>query len=124
MVPKSGTPIKPNGIGVKWHWMTVNEDIKSRVTYSVKVPRLNPENMRAFLYGQFDLVGLGHNIFSGDAIALMVRSSEGILRRLRNLCISAMLEAVRDRKHVVGIDQVNRVLMQPHWRKDHDLTPV
>ena len=104
--------------------LTVNEDIKSRVTYSVKVPRLNPEDMRAFLYAQFDLVGLGHNIFNEDAIALMVRSSEGILRRLRNLCLSSILEAVRDRKHVVGLEQINRVLLQPHWRKDHDLEPV
>jgi len=38
-----------------------------------------------------------------------------------NHCISAMLEAVRDRKQVIGLDQVNRVLMQPHWRKDNDV---
>ena len=104
--------------------LTVNEDIKSRVTYSVKLPRLNPDDMKAFIYAQCDLVGLGHNAFSDEAVALVVRSSEGILRRTRNLCISAMLEAVRDRKQVVGIEQVNRVLMQPHWRKDHDLDPL
>ena len=23
-----------------------------------------------------------------------------------------------------GVEQVNRVLMQPHWRKDHDLEPI
>jgi hypothetical protein len=80
--------------------------------------------MKAFIYAQCDVVGLGHNAFSDEAVALIVRSSEGILRRTRNLCISAMLEAVRDRKQVVGIDQVNRVLMQPHWRKDHDLDPL
>jgi type II secretory pathway predicted ATPase ExeA len=104
--------------------LTVNEDIKSRVTYSVKIPRLNPDDMKAFLYAQCDVVGLGHNALSDEAVALIVRSSEGILRRTRNLCISAMLEAVRDRKQVVGIEQVNRVLMQPHWRKDHDLDPL
>ena len=104
--------------------LTVNEDIKSRVTFSAKLPRLNPEDLKAFLYAQCDGVGLGHNAFSDEAVALIVRSSEGILRRLRNLCISAMLEAVRDRKQVIGIDQVNRVLMQPHWRKDHDLAPA
>ena len=62
--------------------------------------------------------------FSDEAVALVVRSSEGILRRVRNLCLSALLEAVRDRKQVIGIEQVNRVLMQPHWRKDHDLEPL
>jgi len=104
--------------------LTVNEDIKSRITYSVRVQRLNPDDMKAFLYAQLDIVGLGHNTFSEDAVALIVRSSEGILRRTRNLCISAMLETVRDRKQVVGIEQVNNVLMQPHWRKDHDLEPL
>ena len=70
------------------------------------------------------IIKLGHNTFSDDAVGLIVRSSEGLLRRTRNLCISAMLEAVRDRKQVIGIDQVNRVLMQPHWRKDHDMVPA
>lgn len=101
--------------------LTVNEDIRSRITYSVKVPKLNPDDMKAFIFAQLDRVKLGHNTFSDEAIELIVRSSEGILRRTRNLCISAMLETVRDRKKVVGLDQVNRVLMQPHWRKDHDL---
>ena len=40
---------------------------------------------------------------------------------MRNLCLSALLETVRDRKQVVGLEQVNRVLMQPHWRKEHDM---
>ena len=104
--------------------LTVNEDIKSRITYSVRVPRLNPDDMTAFLYAQLDLVGMGHNTFTEDAVALIVRSSEGTLRRTRNLCISAMLEAVRDRKQVIGIEQVNNVLRQPHWRKDHDLETI
>lgn len=101
--------------------LTPNEDIRSRITYSVNVPRLNPDDIRSFIFAQLDRVKLAHNAFSDDAIELIVRSSEGILRRTRNLCISALLEAVRDRKQVVGLDQVNRVLMQPHWRKDHDL---
>lgn len=101
--------------------LTVNEDIRSRITYSVKVPRLNPDDIKAFIFAQLDRIRLGHNTFSEDAIELIVRSSEGILRRTRNLCISAMLETVRDRKQVVDLEQVNRVLMQPHWRKDHDM---
>jgi len=101
--------------------LTVNEDIRSRITYSVNVPRLNPDDIRSFIFAQLDRIKLGHNAFGEDAVELIVRSSEGILRRTRNLCISAMLETVRDRKQVVGLEQVNRVLMQPHWRKDHDM---
>jgi hypothetical protein len=50
-----------------------------------------------------------------------VRSSEGVLRRLKNLCLGTLLEAVRDRTKVVDLKQVNRVLLQPHWRKEADL---
>ena len=89
--------------------LLVNADIKSRITYSVKVPKLNPDDMKAFMFAQFDRVKLGHNVFSEDAVGLIIRSAEGILRRTRNLCISAMLETVRDRKQVVGLDQVNVV---------------
>lgn len=32
-----------------------------------------------------------------EALALLVRASEGVLRRIRNLCIGSLSEAVRDR---------------------------
>lgn len=97
--------------------LTVNEDIRSRITYSVTVPKLNPDDMKAFIFGQFDRVGLAHNTFTDEALDLAVRSSEGVLRRARNLCVGALLETVRDRRRVVDLEQVNRVLMQPHWRQ-------
>ena len=49
-----------------------------------------------------------------------IRSSESLLRRTRNLCLSALLEAVRDQTRIVDLKQVKRVLLQPHRRKDHD----
>jgi type II secretory pathway predicted ATPase ExeA len=101
--------------------LVANEDIRTRITYSVTLTKLNPDDIKTFIFDQLDRVKMGHNAFSDEAVDLIVRSSEGILRRTRNLCISAMLEAVRDRKQVVGLDQVNRVLLQPHWRKDHDM---
>ncbi len=97
--------------------LTVNDDIKSRVTYSVLIPKLNPDDMAAFINIQLDHVALAHSTFSDDALALIVRSSNGILRRTRNLCLGSLLEAVRDRTRTVELKQVNRVLMQPHWRK-------
>jgi len=54
---------------------------------------------------------------SADALALIVRSSEGYLRRARNLCLGALVEAVRDHSRSVDLKQVNRVLLQPHWRE-------
>lgn len=101
--------------------LSVNEDIRSRITYSVNLNRLNPDDIKAFIFEQLDRIRLGHNTFSDDALDLIVRSSEGVLRKVRNLCVSALLETVRDRKQVVGLEQVNKVLMQPHWRQERDM---
>ncbi len=69
---------------------------------------------KAMGFQQFDLAGLGHNTFTQDALALVVRSAEGLLRRTRNLCLSALIEAVRDQTRTVDLKHVNRVLIQPH----------
>ena len=100
--------------------LTVNEEIRSRVTYSVILLRLAPEATEQFILAQLDRAGLGHNTFTADALALIVRSSEGLLRRARNLCLSCLIEAVRDQVRTVDLKQVNRVLIQPHWRNDCD----
>jgi type II secretory pathway predicted ATPase ExeA len=104
--------------------LSINEEIKSRVTYSVVLPRLSPEPIEAFILGAMDASGLGHNTFSPEALALIVRSGDGLLRRTKNLCLGSLVQAVRDQTRVVDLKQVNRVLLQPHWRKDSDLPLV
>jgi MSHA biogenesis protein MshM len=99
----------------------VNQDIKSRVTYSVIVKRLGPDAMHDFLLRELDRVGLGHNTFTKPAVDLIVRSADGVLRKARNLALGCMIEAVRSGNRSIDIDNVNRVLMQPHWQKDADL---
>ena len=101
--------------------LSVNDDIKSRVTYSAIMPKLAPDDMERFIFSQLDLAGLGHNTFSEDALALIVRSSAGVIRQARNLCLASLVEAVRDRVKTVGLKQVNSMLLQPHWRKDYVL---
>jgi type II secretory pathway predicted ATPase ExeA len=100
--------------------LSINEEIRSRVTYSVVLARLAPDTIEAFILEQLDRCGLGHHTFTADALALIVRSGEGLLRRTKNLCLGALLEAVRDQTRTVDLKQVNRVLIQPHWRKDCD----
>jgi type II secretory pathway predicted ATPase ExeA len=97
-----------------------NEEIRSRVTYSVIMPRLGPELIEAFILAELDRAALGHNTFTPDALALIVRSGEGLLRRTKSLCVASLIEAVRDQIRTVDLKQVNRVLIQPHWRKDCD----
>jgi len=99
----------------------VNGDIKSRVTYSVITKRLSPDGMRDFLHRELDRVGLGHNTFTQGAVELIVRSADGVLRLARNLCVGCLIEAVRSGSRTIDIDNVNRVLMQPHWQKEVDL---
>lgn len=101
--------------------LAVNQDIKSRVTYSVISKRLGPDLMRDFILRELDRVGLGHNTFTRGAIDLIVRSADGVLRKARNLCVGCMIEAVRSATKTIDIDNVNRVLLQPHWQKEADL---
>ena len=102
--------------------LSVNQDIKSRVTYSVITKRLSPDDMKAFILSELDRIKLGHNTFTEEALDLIVRSADGVLRKTRNLCISCMLEAVRSRNKNIHIDTVNHVLMQPHWRNEYDIS--
>jgi len=99
----------------------VNQDIKSRVTYSVIAKRLGPDLMREFLFRELDRAGLGHNTFTANALDLVVRSADGVLRKARNLAMGCLIEAVRSQNRTIDIDNVNRVLMQPHWQKETDL---
>ncbi len=101
--------------------LSVNEDIHSRVTYSALVPKLNLDQIRDFILSQLDLCGLGHNVFTEEALALIVRSTEGVLRRAKNLCLSVLIEAVRDQTKTADIAQVNRALIQPHWRNHREV---
>jgi MSHA biogenesis protein MshM len=99
----------------------VNQDIKSRVTYSVITRRLNDDVMRSFIHRELDRIGLAHSTFTTGATELIVRSADGVLRRCRNLCLSSMLEAVRASTRSIDIDVINRVLLQPHWQSQVDL---
>ncbi len=93
-----------------------HSDIKNRITYSARIDTLTPTALTSFIHSQLDRVGLPHSTFTEDATALIIRASEGALRAVKNLCLGALLEAVRDRTKTVDLKQVNAVLMQPHWR--------
>ena len=41
-----------------------------------------------------------------------------VLRQARNLCVGCLIEAVRSANKTIDIDNVNRVLLQPHWQKE------
>ena len=47
--------------------LSVNEEIRSRVTPSAILPRLSPEVAEPFILDQLDQAGLGHNTFTQEA---------------------------------------------------------
>ncbi|NJL18820.1 MAG: AAA family ATPase [Bdellovibrionaceae bacterium] len=100
--------------------LAVNADLHSRLTYSAKLLALAPKDMESFLLDQLDRCGLGRNVIADEAIGLIVRSSDGILRYARHLTLSALLEAARAQTRTVGLAEVNRVLTQPHWRHQRE----
>jgi len=97
-----------------------NEDIRNRITYSALIPLLSDAGLEEFIHQELDRVELPHTTFSEAAVRLITRSSEGVLRSAKNLCIGAMIEAARDQVREVDTKQVNAVLMQPHWRQQRD----
>lgn len=101
--------------------LSINEDIKSRVTYSSIMKPIAPDAMKDYIFNQLDRAQLGHNTFTDEAVDLIIRSAEGILRKTRNLCAGSLLQAVRARTKKVDIKIVNKVLIQPHWRKEKDI---
>jgi MSHA biogenesis protein MshM len=78
--------------------------------------------MRDFLLRELDRVGLPHNTVTRPAVDLIVRAADGVLRQARNLAVGCLIEAVRSANRTIDIDNVNRVLLQPHWQKECDLT--
>jgi type II secretory pathway predicted ATPase ExeA len=102
--------------------LTVNADIKSRVTFSAVTRRLHQDDIENFILSELDRICLAHSTFTEGAFQLIIRSADGVLRRARNLCLASLLEAVRDRTKSIDIDIVNRVLLQPHLRNECDLT--
>ena len=76
------------------------------------------------MQAQLDLVGLPHRTFTEQALSLIARSSEGTPRAVRNLCVGAMIEAVRDRTKTIDLKRINAVLLQPHWRGNQEREPA
>jgi len=99
--------------------LAVNEDLRSRVSYSALLHPLTPEDIEAFILRELDRCGLAHSRFDPAALHLIAASCGGILRHAVNLTTAAMVQTVRSQTTTVTTAHVNTALMQPHWR-DHD----
>ena len=101
--------------------MSVNADIKDRITYSTTIKPINDEHMLTYIENELEAVRLGRNVFDDAAIEVILRAVQGNLRLCRNLCYASLIQACRDGKKVVSISHVNAILIQPHWRSHEEL---
>jgi len=87
--------------------LQVNQDIKSRVTYSATLLPLNDEALTAYIYRELNSVNLGQNTYNEAAIELILRSAEGNLRLCSNLCRGSLIDACsHSQKHWRSHDQL------------------
>ncbi len=101
--------------------LNVNQDIKSRITYSANILRQNDDDIERYILNELEAVRMGINTFDPAAIELIIRSAQGNLRLCRNLCYGSLIEACRETKKTVTITHVNAILVQPHWRSHDEL---
>lgn len=99
--------------------LCVNEDLRSRITYSAILNKLTGEDIESFILREFERAQLAHSRIDPAALNRIATSSEGILRHAVNLTTSSLIQAVRTQSTTVVTRHVNTALMQPHWR-DHD----
>ena len=83
--------------------LNVNQDVKSRITYSAAIKPLNNDDMERYIVKELEAARMGINTFDPAAIELILRSAEGNLRLCRNLCYGSLVEAARETKKVVTI---------------------
>lgn len=101
--------------------LNVNQDIKSRITYSANIKRQNDDDMERYIVKELEAVRMGINTFNEGAMELIIRSAQGNLRLCRNLCYASLIDAAREVQKIVTIAHVNSVLVQPHWRSHEEL---
>lgn len=101
--------------------MNINQDIKSRITYSANIVGQNDDDMERYIVNELEAVRMGIHTFDPAATELIIRSAQGNLRLCRNLCYGSLIEACRETKKMVAISHVNNVLVQPHWRSHDEL---
>ena len=91
--------------------MNVNQDIKSRITYTENIAPLNDDDLERYIVKELEAVRRGVNTFDSAAIELITRSAQGNLRLCRNLCYGSLIEACRETKKIVTITHVNNILV-------------
>ena len=101
--------------------LNINQDIKSRITYSNHLQPLTDVHLTEFIERELNHANMGLNTFTEGAIELILRNANGNLRLCKNLCYGSLMEAARHAQKEVTINHVNAILIQTHWRTHEEL---
>jgi MSHA biogenesis protein MshM len=99
--------------------LAVNEDLRSRISYSALLRPLTPDDIEAFVLRELDRCGLAHSRIDTAALHLIAACTGGVLRHAVNLTTASLIQTVRAQATTTTTAHVNTALMQPHWR-EHD----
>ena len=99
--------------------LAVNEDLRSRISYSAILRPLIPEDITHFILRELDACAMAHARIDTAALNLIATSASGILRHAVNLTTASFIQTVRTQTQTMTTAHVNTALMQPHWR-DHE----
>lgn len=76
--------------------------LRERITHSFELSPLSPDEIRDYLMFRLRAVGYkGPDVFSREAVDLIVRSSQGLIRRVNILADKAMLAAFAENSHEI-----------------------
>jgi MSHA biogenesis protein MshM len=104
--------------------LKINNDIKSRITFSSELKPLNDDDLSAFITRELEAVRMPKSTFEDSAIEIILRSAQGNLRLCCNLCYGSLLQACRQSDRIVDHSHVNKILIQPHWKRHDELIGV
>ncbi len=85
--------------------------LKERITHSFKVPPLDPAVIPEYLMFRMRAAGYrGPDVFSKEAVAMIARVSQGVVRRISILADKSLLAAFAANTHAIGVAQVKAAI--------------
>ena len=84
----------------KLHLTTLNA-LSQRVALRCSLGGLSLEETAGYIRHHLSRSGRSDSLFSDDAIALIHRSSNGMPRRINNICTQALIAGFLDKKNIV-----------------------
>jgi type II secretory pathway predicted ATPase ExeA len=90
--------------------LQVPECIRQRVSVHYRLPFLEEDEICGYILHHLKVAGLDKQIFTDEAITLIFQCSNGVPRRVNNICRYALVAAVQADSATVDAEAVKRAL--------------